>query len=196
MDRLELETLEEWRAWLSENHLTAKETWIIMNKGEQGRSAYTMKDAIDEAICSGWIDSRTRRLDEKRYLIRFTPRRKDTNWSVRNLKRAKELLDQGRMKEAGISQLPSDFREPVGPENNIESWEIGPSPDLEAALRSEPELWNAYSGLAQGQRKEFNRWVSQAKRPETRQKRIERTVELIKMGRSLTEDMMSRWSKR
>jgi uncharacterized protein YdeI (YjbR/CyaY-like superfamily) len=72
-----LETPEEWRAWLSENHLTTKEAWIIMKKGEQGRSTLTMRDAIDEAICFGWIDSRTKRLDEKRYLIRFTPRKNE-----------------------------------------------------------------------------------------------------------------------
>ncbi|MGD0817261.1 MAG: YdeI/OmpD-associated family protein [Methanomassiliicoccales archaeon] len=84
----------------------------------------------------------------------------------------------------------------VGPENTTEGWEIGPPPDLEAALRGDPEIWTAYSGLAPGQRKEFNRWVFQAKRSETRQRRIERTVELIRMGRSLTEDMMSRWVKK
>ena len=68
-----------------------------------------MRDAVDEAICYDWIDSRTKRLDEKRYLIRFTPRKNNTNWSARNLKRAKELFDQGRMTEFGMSKLPSNF---------------------------------------------------------------------------------------
>ena len=154
-----------------------------------------MSDAVDEAICYGWIDSRAKRLDEKRYLFRFTPRKNVTNWSARNLKRAKELFEQGRMTEFGLSKLPSNFLELPIPEHMTEEWEIGPSPGLEAALRTDPELWNAYSKLPPGKRKEFNRWVFNAKRPETRQKRIERTVELVKMGRSLTEDMISRWSK-
>ena len=65
MDRLELDSLEDWSAWLKKNTLTSNETWIILKKEIQGRSSLTMRDAVDEAICYGWIDSRTKRLDEK-----------------------------------------------------------------------------------------------------------------------------------
>jgi uncharacterized protein YdeI (YjbR/CyaY-like superfamily) len=195
-DQMDLETLEEWKGWLSENHLTSNEIWLIMRKGKRSGSGLTMRDAIDEAICFGWIDSRTKRLDQNRYMIRFTPRKNETNWSARNLERARQLFDQGRMTEAGISKLPPDFRTLVSLENKIEDRDIGPPPDLEAALRSDPELWGAYSELAQGKRKEFDRWVLNAKRHETRQKRIERTIELIRTDRSLSQDMMGRWSKK
>jgi uncharacterized protein YdeI (YjbR/CyaY-like superfamily) len=190
--RLDIDTLEDWRAWLIKNSLTSEETWIVMKKGLPGRSQLTMKDAIDEAICYGWIDSRTRRLDEERYEIRFTPRKSITNWSERNLKRARELVDQGRMTELGMSKLPADFQGRAV--NGKEEW-VNPSPEFVTALKDDPELWRFYSELPLGRRREFNRWILQAKRSDTRQKRIQRTLELIGTGRSLTEDMMDRWSK-
>jgi uncharacterized protein YdeI (YjbR/CyaY-like superfamily) len=176
-----------------ENHLRSKEIWLVIRKGAN-EPFLKMRDAVDEAICYGWIDSRTKRLDEERYLIRFTPRKSHTNWSARNLTKAKELLDQGRMTEFGIAQQPSDFLKLTIPGQGIEEWENGPPPDLERALNASADLWTKFEQLPPGRRKEFNRWVLKAKRPETRQKRITRTVELIRIGRSLTEDIMRKWS--
>jgi len=108
----------------------------------------------------------------------------------------KQLLDEGRMDVSGISLLPADYRERAVHEGREEEWEVRPSPELEAELRKDHKIWLVYSDLSPGKRKEFNRWVFQAKRPETKRKRIERTVELIRMGRSLTEDMMQRTYKK
>ncbi len=193
---LELGTVEEWREWLSRNHLSSEETWLVLRKGRKSGTDLTMSNAVDEAICHGWIDSRTKRLDDKRYLIRFTPRKKVTNWSERNLGRARALMDSGRMTAAGISKLPAGFREQAGKDNERGDPMAGRSPDLEATLRRDPQLWRIYSDLPPGRMREFNRWVLQAKRDDTRQKRIQRTAELICMGRSLTEDMMGRYAKR
>ena len=194
MDRLELDGLEGWRAWLRANQLTSTETWIVIRKRDRDPVGLTMKDAVDEAICFGWIDSRTKRLDDSRYTIRFTPRKNDSNWSARNLKRARELIAAGRMTESGLSKLPSHFQDLVDRGDEVE--ELEPAPDLEAVLRKDPEVWLAYSELPPGKRKEFNRWVLVAKRPETREGRIKRTLELVRMGRSLTEEMMGRWAKK
>ena len=196
MDPIEMAGLEDWRTWLIENHLSCEETWIIIRKAGHGHEGLTMRDAIDEAICYGWIDSRTKRLDDSRYLMRFTPRKASSNWSERNRKRAKELLDGGRMEASGIAKLPADFQERAVHQGKEGELETIPSPELEAELRKDPEVWLIYSGLPPGRMKEFNRWVFQAKRPETRRKRIERTVELIRMGRSLTEEMMLRMNQR
>jgi len=196
MEPVEMAGSEDWRAWLIAHHLSSEEIWIAIRKAAQGHEGLTMSDAIDEAICYGWIDSRTKRLDDSRYMIRFTPRKNGSNWSERNMKRAKQLLDEGRMDVSGISLLPADYRERAVHEGREEEWEVGPSPELEAELRKDHKIWLVYSDLSPGKRKEFNRWVFQAKRPETKRKRIERTVELIRMGRSLTEDMMQRTYKK
>jgi uncharacterized protein YdeI (YjbR/CyaY-like superfamily) len=195
MDSFEPNNVAEWRAWLEVNHNTSIEIWLVIPKGRKGGSALTMTDAVDEAMCFGWIDSRTKGLDEDRFMLRMTPRKEVTNWSERNLKRAKALIDEGRMTEAGIFKLPSDFL--------VSAVKSGPSseenatipPELESALNKDTDVWNTFQTLAPGKRREFVRWVSSAKRPETRSRRIARTVELVKLGRSLTEEMMSKWSK-
>ena len=184
----------EWRAWLEANHQASKEIWLVLTKDGRKGSALTMKDAVDEAICFGWIDSRTKRLDDAKYMLRLTPRKNVTKWSDRNLQRARDLIDEGRMTDAGMLKLPREFK---GSAPDIPSeQEATLPPELERALNGDIVVQNAFRTLTPGRRKEFIRWVSGAKRPGTRQKRVDRTVELIRMGRSLTEDMMNRWSKK
>jgi uncharacterized protein YdeI (YjbR/CyaY-like superfamily) len=194
MDRVEPKTLAEWRSWLEANHLESKEIWLVIPKVGKAGFELTMRDGVDEALCFGWIDSRGKRLDENRFMLRLTPRKSVTNWSQRNLRRAYDLIDQGRMTEAGMSKLPVDFRSSIVMTNDqVEQEEILP-PELEHSMKADTNVWNSFRRLTPGRRKEFIRWVSSAKRPETRHKRIARTVELIRMGRSLTEDMTRKWS--
>jgi uncharacterized protein YdeI (YjbR/CyaY-like superfamily) len=192
MDPVELESAEEWRRWLSENHLTSTEVWLVIRKGKARTGTLTLKAAMQEAICFGWIDSRTKRLDDQRYMLRVTPRKESSGWSGRNLGWARELIDQGKMTDAGMAKLPPDFREASGGKTEVQT---GTAPELEALLGNDQELSARYAAFAPGQRREFNRWILGAKRPETRRRRVERTAELIRSGRSLTEAMMERWSK-
>jgi uncharacterized protein YdeI (YjbR/CyaY-like superfamily) len=192
MDRIEPKTLAEWRTWLEVNHLQSTEIWLVISKAGRAVSGLRLNDAVDEAICFGWIDSRGKRLDEDRFMLRLTPRKNVKNWSQRNLRRANDLIEKGRMTEAGISKLPSDFRASIIPPDL--SGEENIPPEFERSMKEDPEVWNAFLRLTPGRRREFVRWVSGAKRPETRQKRLIRTIELVRMGRSLTGDMMQRWS--
>jgi uncharacterized protein YdeI (YjbR/CyaY-like superfamily) len=196
MDHLELDTAADWREWLVRNHRSSTEVWLVLRKGKGRGSSLTMKEAVGEAVCFGWIDSRTKRLDDQRYLLRFTPRKNDSGWSPRNLIWSKELIDQGRMTEAGLSRLPPDFRDRTARITEVEEELTYPVPELEAVLKDDPDLSAKYARFAEGQGKEFNRWILGAKRPETRLRRVERTLELIDLERSLTEDMMGRWAKK
>jgi uncharacterized protein YdeI (YjbR/CyaY-like superfamily) len=93
---------EEMREWLEAHHETAAELWVGIYKKGSGKTGVTLREAQDQAMCFGWVDSMSRRIDDERYMLRFTPRRPDSNWTEGNVARAEELRAQGLMHEAGI----------------------------------------------------------------------------------------------
>ena len=92
----------EMRAWLEANHASAGELWVGIYKKGSGKTGITLSEAQDQGLCFGWIDSLARRIDDDRYMIRFTPRRPGSNWAAGNIERVEELRAQGLMHEAGI----------------------------------------------------------------------------------------------
>ncbi len=98
-----------FRRWLLKNHATKSEIWLLQYKKASTKRAVSYAEAVEEAICFGWIDSSVRRLDEERYAIRFTPRRPKSNWTEANRALAKRLELEGRMTEAGRKHLPKDL---------------------------------------------------------------------------------------
>ena len=97
----------ELREWFEAHHETADELWVGIYKKSSGEKGVTLGDALDQALCFGWIDSKGRRIDDARYTVRFTRRRKGSNWSQRNIARVKQLRDQGLMHEAGLRAFES-----------------------------------------------------------------------------------------
>ena len=101
-------TLEQWRDWLTEHHSSESEVWLIFHKRHTGVASIDYKDARDEALCLGWVDSLVKRLDDRRYALKFTPRTADSRWSAVNRKRYAELKAGGRLKPPGIERpLPT-----------------------------------------------------------------------------------------
>lgn len=92
---------EDWQEWLDENHKDKKEIWVVFFKKSTGKQTVTIQDAIDEALCLGWIDNIEKGIDEERYALRFTPRAKNSNWSENNIKRYNKLLEEGLITESG-----------------------------------------------------------------------------------------------
>jgi uncharacterized protein YdeI (YjbR/CyaY-like superfamily) len=99
---------EEWRRWLADHHRDKKEIWLIFYKKASGQPSIPYDDAVEEAVCHGWVDSQMKSLDESRYAIRFTPRRKKSHWSDSNKGRALKMLREGKMTPAGMALLPSE----------------------------------------------------------------------------------------
>jgi uncharacterized protein YdeI (YjbR/CyaY-like superfamily) len=95
-------TGEEMRAWLAEHHTTESELWVGIYKKDSGKSGITVRQAQDQGLCFGWIDNLGRRVDDERYMLRFTPRRPRSNWSAINIERAEALRAEGLMHEAGL----------------------------------------------------------------------------------------------
>ena len=108
-ETLTLDKPEELRQWLQANHRTKIEIWLIFHKRSSGRQTLTIAQAVEEALCFGWIQSRLKPLDPQRFAVRFSPRHKGSIWSLPNLKRVHRLIAQGRMTEAGMAVLPPDF---------------------------------------------------------------------------------------
>src|SRR5262245_59776325 len=110
MKTLRVETLDQWRDWLDAHHASESEIWLVVYKQRTGVASIDYKDALDEALCFGWIDSLVRRLDDRRFARTFTPRRPDSRWSDINRQRYAELQASGRLKPAGIERPPTDRR--------------------------------------------------------------------------------------
>jgi len=106
---LELDNPEDVRQWLQENHGEADEVWLAFTKKASGKQTLTIVQAVEEALCFGWIQSRLKPLDAERFAVRFSPRCQDSSWSLPNLKRARRLIEQGRMTEDGMAALPPEF---------------------------------------------------------------------------------------
>lgn len=96
---------DDWRAWLNKNHKTEKEVWLIYYKNHTGKPTIPYDVAVEEALCFGWIDSIVKRIDDERYMQKFTPRKTNSNWSELNKKRVKKMIKEGRMTEAGMAKI-------------------------------------------------------------------------------------------
>jgi uncharacterized protein YdeI (YjbR/CyaY-like superfamily) len=100
---------QEFRAWLEQNHQTKIEIWLLFYKRSSGKQTLTISQAVDEALCFGWIQSRLKPLPADRFAVRFSPRRPGSYWSLPNRKRVRKLIAQGRMSKAGRAVLPPDL---------------------------------------------------------------------------------------
>ena len=104
-DPIHFVTTEDWRSWLEGNHATENDVWLMIHKRHSETVSITVDQAVEEALCFGWIDSSMQPIDGDRYALRFTPRRKGSNWSERNKARVARLIEEGRMTEAGLAEI-------------------------------------------------------------------------------------------
>ncbi len=172
-----------WRAWLAEHHEQSKEVWLCLaKKGTTEPTSLTYDEALEEALCHGWIDGQVRRLDERTYRQRFTPRRARSAWSKRNVGIVERLMDEGRLQPAGIAAIElakADGR-----------WEAAYSgqaamavpADLKAALAAEPTAQAMFEILSSQNRYAVLLRIHNAKRSETRAKRIAQFVAMLTRG--------------
>jgi len=170
-----------WRAWLKRNHATGKEIWLIYYKKDSGKPRIPYEDAVEEALCFGWIDSTVKKLDRKRYLQKFTPRNSGSIWAASNIRRAKKMIAAGKMTAAG-RRLYGELK--TGKARKAPDRKEMPVPqDLQTALEKNPAVREYYSRLAPSHRKMYIWWISDAKKLETRQRRIKRVLEMCAQNR-------------
>ncbi|HEU4864684.1 MAG TPA: YdeI/OmpD-associated family protein [Actinomycetota bacterium] len=174
---------EAFRAWLDEHHGTASELWMGLYKRGSGRPSISWPEAVDEALCFGWIDSVRQRIDDDSYMNRFTPRKPNSNWSAVNLRRVEELTKQRRMRAAGLKA----FRERREDKTATYSYEQRHQAKLDPAqhrrFRSKKRAWEWFQTQPKGYRTTAVYWVMSAKRPETRERRLTTLIEDSAQGR-------------
>ena len=148
-------------------------------KRQSGRPSIAYLDAVDEALCFGWIDSLIQRLDDDRYARKFTPRKPDSKWSDANRKRFAQLQASGRLAPAGLRRAPTD-----------RSYAPRPSPSkvpryIQEALESRPAAWNYFASLAPSYRRLYIAWIDSAKQHEAKMRRLEEAISLLAAGKKL-----------
>ena len=176
-------TTKQWREWLAEHHDSEAEVWLIFHKLHTRVVSIAYEDALDEALCFGWVDSLVKRLDDRRYARKFTPRRVDSRWSTTNRQRYAALKASGRLKPAGINRAPTDRSYgPLPPR-----FEMPPTlpPYIEAALKKRPAALRYFGALAPSHRRRYVGWIESGKREETKARRLKEAIRLLADGKAL-----------
>lgn len=168
-------TRKEWREWLEINHHTSFGVWLIYYKVKSGKPSVQYSEAVKEALCFGWIDSKVKSLDEERYMQIFTPRKPKSVWSKLNKQYIAELIEQGLMTKAGIEKIAAAIQD--GSWYKLDAIEeLIISADLKQALEANETAKKYFEAFSNSSKKNILFWIESAKRPETRLKRIEQTI--------------------
>jgi len=166
-----------WRDWLERHHAEKREIWLVFLKKHLKEPCVTYDEAVEEALCFGWIDGVLRRIDDREHAVRFTPRKPRSVWSESNVARVERLIAEGRMTEAGLALVRAAKESGAWEEAASGRLEVTPD-DLAAALADVPAADAAWRAWAPSHRRQYIYWVLDAKRSETRARRIAEVVRL------------------
>ena len=173
------EDVKAWHTWLVKNHTKKTAVWLVYYKPASGKTRVSYNDAVDEAICFGWIDSKPNAIDEFRSIQFFAPRKPKSNWSKVNKARVARLLGEGRMQPAGLAIVDQAKQNGAWDAlNEVEEMTI--PQDLAVALHKHPDAEKHFNAFPRSSRKNILEWLHNAKQADTRAKRIEETVTLAK----------------
>jgi uncharacterized protein YdeI (YjbR/CyaY-like superfamily) len=175
-----------WRAWLAKHHDSPAAVWLVLaKKGTVEPSSLNHDQALEEALCHGWIDGQLRRRDSGTYYQRFSRRRPRSAWSRRNIEMAERLLAEGRMHPAGMAELERARSDGRSKAAYAGSASIEVPPDLEVALAAEPKAHEMFEKLSRQNRYAVLYRIGTAKRAETRERRITAFVEMLARGETI-----------
>lgn len=183
------------RAWLSANHASERQLWIGFHKKGSGGHGIAYAEAVDEALCFGWIDGQLSGLDERTYALRFTPRRPDSIWSTANTRRVAELAEARRMHESGLRVFEARRADRTGVYIN-DMLDRGLPPHMEATFRGDPGAWEFWNRQAPSYRRQMTWWVLSARRDDTRQRRLRALINEHGAGRRIDPLRLPRLSPR
>ncbi len=165
-----------WRQWLAEHHTKSPGVWLILEKKNGRAQRLLLDEAVEEALCFGWIDSLPNKLDETRYLLLMTPRKPGSQWSRVNKERIERLIKTKRMTAAGLAKIDAAKRD--GSWTAIDGVEAGVIPaDLKQAFAANPAARKNFEAFSNSARKGLLQWIASAKRPATRARRLTEIVD-------------------
>jgi uncharacterized protein YdeI (YjbR/CyaY-like superfamily) len=176
METRHFKTADDFRAWLAGHHSTAAEIGVVLHRKDSGKAGMSWSEAVDVALCYGWIDSVARRLDDTSRVQRFTPRRPNSNWSLINIRKVGDLTARGLMTPAGLSAFArrTEARSGVYTYENPHLAKLDSR--LEARLRAAGPGWRFFGEQSPAYRQTAIKWVMSAKREATRERRLGATL--------------------
>jgi uncharacterized protein YdeI (YjbR/CyaY-like superfamily) len=175
---------EEFYAWLEENHDRADEVYVGYWKKHTGKPSLSWSEAVDQALCFGWIDGRLNRIDDQRHMQRFTPRRPGSNWSKVNVEKVAKLKEAGLMRPAGLAAFERRADEKTGVYSYEQENGVLP-PEYEERLRASAAAAEYFDARPPWYRRTAVRWILSAKRPSTRERRLATLIECSEAGRTV-----------
>ena len=184
---LNFQDKDEWRSWLQENHAAQKQAWLVILKNQAAKPGVNYEEAVEEAVCFGWIDGVMKSVSDELYYLRFSPRKRGSVWAASNLQRVERLIAQGRMSEAGMAKV-REAKENGMWEAVTRLQELAATPeDLSRALSENAAAQANFEKYPASQKKMFFYWIDSAKTEGTRQKRIRAAVEMAAQNKRMGE---------
>jgi len=173
-------TRGEFRKWLKKKHAKQKELWILFYKVHTNKKSVRYAEVVEEALCFGWIDGIVKRIDDEKHAQRYTPRKTRSIWSNVNKERAKRMIAEGKMTDAGLQKIKEAKKN--GWWNKAYSFEVENimSLEMKKVLMSDKEAWNNFQNFGKSYQNTYIFWVNYAKREETKKKRIQLVLERAK----------------
>ncbi|MBN1925263.1 MAG: YdeI/OmpD-associated family protein [Prolixibacteraceae bacterium] len=180
-DHLYFSERKEWKSWLQQYYNDSKGIWLVFYKKETGKPTMEYDDAVEEALCFGWIDGIIKKLDNERYVRKFMPRINFYNWSPTNRKRAEKMIAEGKMTSAGLNKI-GDYAKTgklIWPEYDKSQIPNEFAPNLYKMLCQNKQASQNFRNLSPSHQKRYLMWVMSAKTQETRLKRMKEAVDLL-----------------
>ncbi|MCR4338731.1 MAG: YdeI/OmpD-associated family protein [Gemmatimonadaceae bacterium] len=182
--RVEARDRTRWRAWLEKNHARSPGIWLVFYKKTSGKPTVRYDEAVEEALCYGWIDSLMKPVDEQRYRQLFTPRKRKSRWSKPNKERVACMIAAGLMTDVGMEKVQAAKRDGSWAHMEPADSLVVP-PDLRKALSVDKRARDGFEQMPPGRKRQLLGWIHDAKRPETRQRRIAQAVEVAAGARTI-----------
>ncbi len=183
-EKLHVTNRDDWRTWLERHWDVKKGVWLIFYKRHTGKPSLSYDDAVEEALCFGWVDSIIKKLDDEKYARKFTPRKAESKWSELNKKRAERMVKEGKMAQVGLNKITEAkksgewFRSPLPKE-------LAPPLYVIEALAANKKARENFAKLAKSYKRQYIGWITSAKKQETRKKRLGEVIRLLEKNEKL-----------
>jgi len=174
---------QEWRKWLEENSSSAQEIWLLHYKKHTNKTSVSHNDAVEEALCFGWIDGKLKSIDGDRFILRYSPRKANSVWSKINKDKAEQMIAQGKMTQAGLARIEEARKNGNWDKAYTNRTKDEMPADLENALKEDLRAWKNFMDFANSYRNMYVGWVNSSKTDETRKRRIAEVVKRSALNR-------------
>jgi uncharacterized protein YdeI (YjbR/CyaY-like superfamily) len=178
-EQLRVADRKEWRSWLEKNHSSRNAVWLLFYKRHTGKPSMPYNDAVEEALCFGWIDSLVKRVDDEQYVRKFTPRKQGSVWSETNKRRVERLVREGRMTDAGLAKVEAAKASGEWSKHRVREKALEIPTFFREALATNKKALENFNALAPSYKRNIVGWVASAKRKETRRRRLAEAIGVL-----------------